>query len=154
MTEIRFYLPTDIPYGVLSNYYPRPLLFEGSTYPSSEHAYQAAKARRPAVRDWLATAPTAMLAAAAGDGLPADEIASGWTSRQVPLMRAILLAKFTQHADLQIILLSTGDALLIESAPEDNATNRFWSKVGDEGKNMLGQLLMELRSALRGAPGA
>jgi ribA/ribD-fused uncharacterized protein len=152
MTEIRFYLPIEVPYGALSNYYPRPLLFDGSTYPSSEHAYQAAKARRPVVREWIAEAPTPMLAAAAGDRLPDEEVASGWTSRQVPLMQAILLAKFTQHADLRTLLVSTGDALLIESALEDNATNRFWSKVGGEGMNMLGRLLMELRSALRAPP--
>ncbi|CAK0770616.1 Riboflavin biosynthesis intermediates N-glycosidase (modular protein) [uncultured Gammaproteobacteria bacterium] len=61
-----------------------------------------------------------------------------------------LRAKFTQHEDLRELLLSTGDAKLIESATVDNEVNRLWGEVNGVGRNMLGVLLMELRADLLG----
>jgi ribA/ribD-fused uncharacterized protein len=149
--EIEFSQPDEEPYGCFSNYYMRPLQFAGSRYPSAEHAYHAQRARRPEVREWVARAPTPQLAAAAGDGLPPDEAVPDWPARQTTLMADILQAKFTQHRDLCDLLLLTRDAPLAEIAAEDNPTNRFWSKVNGEGRNMLGFLLMELRGRLRGS---
>jgi predicted NAD-dependent protein-ADP-ribosyltransferase YbiA (DUF1768 family) len=64
-------------------------------------------------------------------------------------MRRVLLAKFSQHDDLRDLLLSTGNATLIESATVDNEVNRLWGQVTGVGRNMLGTLLMEVRSQLR-----
>jgi predicted NAD-dependent protein-ADP-ribosyltransferase YbiA (DUF1768 family) len=64
-------------------------------------------------------------------------------------MRGVLRAKFTQHEDLRELLLSTADARLVESATVDNEVNRLWGEVNGEGRNMLGELLMELRAELR-----
>jgi len=149
VAEIFFSQPDEVPYGALSNYYMRPLRINGSHYPSAEHAYQAFKALRPEVRNWIAQAPTAQLAAVAGDALPLDEIVAGWTAQQASLMATVLQAKFTQHRDLGDLLLSTGEATLAESTLEDTPVNRFWSKVNGEGTNMLGQLLMDLRARFR-----
>ena len=63
-------------------------------------------------------------------------------------MRQVLRAKFTQHSDLRDLLLSTGTARLIETGKADNAVNRLWGEVNGVGKNMLGQLLMEVRGEL------
>ena len=61
-------------------------------------------------------------------------------------MRQALRAKFTQHPDLQKLLLDTGDAVLVEHTTNDN----YWADGGDgSGKNRLGLLLMELREQLR-----
>ena len=64
-------------------------------------------------------------------------------------MRAVLRAKFTQHPDLRELLLSTGDARLVETATVDNEVNRLWGEVNGVGRNMLGVLLMEVRAELR-----
>jgi hypothetical protein len=64
-------------------------------------------------------------------------------------MRRVLRAKFTQHADLRELLLSTGDARLVEVATIDNEVNRLWGEVNGIGKNMLGVMLMELREQIR-----
>ncbi|PNB06401.1 DUF1768 domain-containing protein, partial [Pseudomonas sp. FW305-67] len=64
-------------------------------------------------------------------------------------MRRVLRAKFTQHADLRDLLLSTGDARLVEAATVDNDVNRLWGEVNGSGRNMLGVLLMEIRAELR-----
>jgi len=149
MDEIRFYRASEKPYGPFSNLYRRPIMFEGEEFATSEHAYQAGKARKPAVRKWLMDAPSPALLAMAAHGLYYWDIAPGWSSTKFDRMRAVLMAKFTQHQDFRDLLLSTGDARLVESATVDNEVNRLWGEVGGVGKNMLGVMLMELRDKLR-----
>ena len=149
MAEIRFYRASDKPYGPLSNLYRRPVEFQDEQFATSEHAYQAGKARKPAVRRWLMEAPSPALLAMAAHGLYYWDVAPGWSTSKFDRMRAVLRAKFTQHIDLRNLLLSTGDARLVESATVDNEVNRLWGEVGGVGRNMLGVMLMELRDALR-----
>lgn len=149
MNEIRFYRANEKPYGVFSNLYKRSIVFDGVEYPTSEHAYQAGKARKEAVRKWLMDAPTPSLLAMAAHGLYVWDVAPEWSKTKFDRMRGVLLAKFTQHDDLRELLLSTGDARLVEVATVDNAVNRLWGEVNGVGKNMLGVLLMELREKLR-----
>lgn len=146
--EIKFYRANERPYGVFSNLYRRPIEFEGLVFPTSEHAYQAGKARKPEVRDWLLAAPTPALVAMAAHGLYVWDVHPDWSKTKFDRMRGVLRAKFTQHEDLQLLLLSTGDARLVEAATVDNAVNRLWGEVNGIGKNMLGVLLMELRAEL------
>jgi len=149
MEEIRFYRSSDKTYGVLSNLYRRDISFESQIFPTAEHAYQAGKARKPAVREWLMSAPSPSLLAMAAHGLYYWDIAPGWSTTKFGRMKAVLLAKFSQHDDLRAILLDTGDARLVESATVDNSVNRLWGEVNGEGQNMLGKLLMEVRQELR-----
>ncbi|WP_372023733.1 NADAR family protein [Tistrella mobilis] len=153
MSEIRFYRASEKPYGAFSNLYRRDVVFEGEVFATSEHAYQAGKARKPAVRKWLMEAPSPALLAMAAHGLYYWDVAPGWSSTKFDRMRAVLRAKFTQHEDLRELLLSTGDARLVESATVDNEVNRLWGEVNGVGRNMLGELLMELRSELRAEAG-
>lgn len=148
MDEIRFYRANEKPYGALSNLYRRDIVFEGELFVTSEHAYQAGKARKPAVRKWLMEAPSPALLAMAAHGLYYWDVAPGWSTKKFDRMRAVLRAKFTQHKDLRDLLISTGNARLIESATVDNEVNRLWGEVNGVGRNMLGVLLMELRSKL------
>jgi len=148
-TEIRFYRANEKPFGPLSNLYRRSISFEGEVFATSEHAYQAGKARKPAVRKWLMQAPSPALLAMAAHGLYYWDISPGWSRTKFDRMRAVLYAKFTQHDDLRALLLSTGEARIIETATVDNEVNRLWGEVNGVGKNMLGVLLMELRGLLR-----
>jgi ribA/ribD-fused uncharacterized protein len=149
MQEVRFYRANEKPYGAFSNLYRRMIVFEGESYPTSEHAYQAGKARRPEVRAWLMAAPTPALLAMAAHGLYQWEIVPDWSKVKFDRMRAVLWAKFTQHPDLAALLISTGDARLVESSTVDNPVNRLWGEVeGKGGRNMLGTMLMEVRKRL------
>lgn len=148
-TDICFYRANEKPYGVFSNLHKRPIVFEGITYPTSEHAYQAGKARKEAVRDWILSAPTPALAAMAAHGLYVWDVAPNWAQIKFDRMRGVLRAKFTQHADLCELLISTGEQRLVEVGTVDNAVNRLWGEVNGRGQNMLGVLLMELRNELR-----
>jgi ribA/ribD-fused uncharacterized protein len=149
MSDIAFYRATG-PYGCFSNLYRCPVLFEGRTFVSAEHAYQWGKPRKGEVRAWLMTAPTPALLAMAAHGLLPWDIAPGWSKNRRPRMRAVVEAKFRQHEDLAAILLSTGDARLVECGTVDNEVNRRWGEVNGKGRNWLGLILMEVRELLRG----
>ena len=85
-SEIRFYRSNEKPYGAFSNLYPRPIEFEGRIFPTSEHAYQAGKAQKPAVREWILSAPTPALAAMAAElknpARPRSVIVAHWDAMQ------------------------------------------------------------------------
>ena len=145
--QIRFYRANETPYGVFSNLYKCPVEFEGTVFPTSEHAYQAGKARKPAVRQWILSAPTPALAAMAAHGLYVWDVTPDWAQTKFERMRAVLRAKFDQHPALRELLLSTGEARLVEAGTVNNAVNRLWGEVDGKGENMLRVMLLELRTA-------
>jgi ribA/ribD-fused uncharacterized protein len=144
--EIRFYRANEKPYGAFSNLYRREVKFEGRIFPTAEHAYQAGKASRQAVREWILSAPTPALAAMAAHGLYTWDVVPNWSKIKFDRMRAVLRAKFDQHPDLKELLLATGNARLVEAGTVNNAVNRLWGEVNGSGENMLGVMLMELRA--------
>lgn len=147
--DIPFYRANEKPYGVFSNLFRRPMEFEGRMYPTAEHAYQAGKARKEEVREWILSAPTPSLVAMAAHGLYTWDIVPEWSRTKFDRMREVLRAKFTQHEDLKNLLLSTGNARLVEAGRTDNAVNRTWGEVNGRGQNMLGVLLMAVREEIR-----
>ena len=147
--DIPFYRANEKPYGAFSNLFRRPMEFEGRVYPTAEHAYQAGKARKDEVREWILSAPTASLVAMAAHGLYTWDIVPEWSRTKFDRMRKVLKAKFSQHEDLKKLLLSTGNARLVEAGRTDNAVNRTWGEVNGKGQNMLGVLLMEVRDEIR-----
>lgn len=148
--EIPFYRSNEKPYGAFSNLFRRAMVFEGREYPTAEHAYQAGKARKESVRDWILSAPSPSLVAMAAHGLYTWDINPDWSRTKFDRMRNVLRAKFTQHEDLKELLLSTGNARLVEAGRTDNVVNRTWGEVNGKGLNMLGVLLMEVREEIRG----
>jgi hypothetical protein len=144
-SDIRFYRANEKPYGAFSNLYRSPIDFEDRKYPTAEHAYQAGKALKPEVREWILSAPSPSLAAMAAHGLYTWDIVPNWSEIKFDRMRRVLRAKFTQHPDLRALLVQTGDKRLVEAGSVNNAVNRLWGEVNGVGQNMLGQMLMELR---------
>lgn len=68
--------------------------------------------------------------------------------------------KFSQHPDLRERLLNTGDKLLAEASPVDLVWGIGFAATDDEaldprqwrGQNLLGEVLMSVRGALRKSP--
>jgi ribA/ribD-fused uncharacterized protein len=149
LSEIRFYRANEKPFGAFSNLFLRAVEFDGETYPTAEHAYQAGKAAKKAVKQWVLSAPNPALVAMAAHGLYSWDVVPNWATIKFDRMRRVLLAKYQQHEDLRRLLLSTGEARLVESAKTNNAVNRLWGEVNGKGQNMLGKLLMEIRAELR-----
>jgi hypothetical protein len=69
-----------------------------------------------------------------------------WEHVKDDIMRQAVLCKFQTHTDIRDILLSTGNAEIVENSPIDF----YWGCGADgSGKNMLGKILMEVREILQ-----
>ena len=143
---IKFYRTGDA-YGEFSNFAAYPITLDGERWPTTEHYFQAQKFEDAAYRRKVRAANTPMLAARLGRDRK-QKLRRDWESVKVDVMRRAVTAKFTQHADLRELLLSTGDAKLIEHTEND----AYWGDGGDgSGKNMLGRILVQVREALQSA---
>jgi N-glycosidase YbiA len=140
---ILFYRQND-PYGEFSNFSAHPFKLKGKVWPTSEHYFQAQKFAGTEHEETVRNAKTPSMSAKLGRSrsLP---LRADWEVVKEDVMRDALRAKFDQHPKLQLLLISTGDAELIEHTQND----RYWADGGDgTGKNRLGILLMELRADL------
>lgn len=79
-----------------------------------------------------------------------------WNEIRQSVVQEALLAKFTQHSDLQEVLLSTGEAELVEASPYDRVwgigianTPLIQDKRSWRGKNLLGKSLMQVRDLIK-----
>lgn len=137
------------PYHFLSNFFrtPEPISYEGLDYPTSEHAFQAAKSLSKSARRGIRDAVTPGQAKKLGQCV---KLRDDWMQIRVQVMQAILRVKFSQP-ELRKKLLATGDALLVEGNRHNDV---FWGYVeGRGGANNLGKILMMIRSELRAASG-
>ncbi|KDN43773.1 DUF1768-domain-containing protein [Tilletiaria anomala UBC 951] len=156
LDAIEFY-HQGAPYFWLSNSSEHAVVLDGVKYPTAEHLFQASKfPHRPdlAARIRKAPSPNAALRLARTH---VQQVRPGWIRDgiNVASMRQILLLKFTQHSVLRDQLLQTGDACLIEAAPNEV----FWgsglalghgSLTGNyRGRNEKGKALMRTRDTLR-----
>lgn len=144
METIFFYRVQDS-YGEFSNFAPYPIRIDGQTWPTSEHYFQAQKFDDPGARSKIQKASGPFEAAQLGRDRK-TKLRRDWESVKVGVMHTALTAKFSQYAELRILLLGTGDARLVEHTENDS----YWGDGGNgKGRNMLGQLLMRVRSELR-----
>ena len=128
-------------YRWLSNYFLCRVEWEGRVYGSAEAAYHSGKYLR-AERDVFTNLdpdPARKLSRAK----PYDTAA--WEVRQVPTMREVVWAKFSQNPELAKKLLATGDRYLEETNWWGDS---FWGVYRGEGQNLLGKIVMDTRARL------
>lgn len=131
-------------YKFLSNFYHCQIKLDGTIYPSTEHAFQAAKtldlnARKPFYKHPL---PTEGEAKRMGRKL---KLRQDWESVKLQVMEDLLIYKFTDPI-LKQMLLDTGDAKLVEG---NTWNDQFWGvDVRKGGQNHLGRLLMKIRESM------
>lgn len=129
----------------LSNFWAAKVSLAGVEYPTVEHAYQAAKTMDPVMREEIRACSTPHEAKAMSKQLkPRPD----WDEIRVGVMRDLLLQKFSQ-VRMRSLLLATENSELIESNTWGDV---FWGVCRGRGENMLGKLIMEIRSSLRTAP--
>ena len=138
----------DGDYAFLSNFYPSTIYHDGITYPTNEHFFQAMKTLDISERKAIAAAETPGLAKRMGRNV---KLRSDWEKIKVDVMRLGLILKFTD-AELAEKLIATGDVELVEGNWwHDNTWGNCHctacSRKG--GRNLLGMLLMELRTNLQ-----
>ncbi|KAF9444466.1 DUF1768-domain-containing protein, partial [Macrolepiota fuliginosa MF-IS2] len=144
--QILFYHKHDPHYG-FTNFSPHPVKYKGKVYPTSEHLFQSFKFQGH--RDDLAEhirlySPYPSVAFSEARRFP-SHVRPDWKKVNIPKMDEALYYKFTQHNDLRVELLATGDAELIEDSDKDS----FWGIGADgRGSNELGKALERLRTKL------
>lgn len=135
-------------YEFLSNFWHSPFTYEGITYPTNEHFFQAMKTLDPNERMWIASAVT-----------PGDSKRRGrtcklrydWEMIKDEVMLTGLRLKFSNPA-LRTQLIMTGDEELIEGNWWHDNT---WGSCSCDacrpiiGQNRLGKLLMQVRTEIR-----
>ena len=128
----------------LSNFWLCDILVDGATYPSVEHAFQAAKAVDAKSSEMIRNAATPGRAKRLGKQVSRRP---DWEDVKVGIMLELLRKKFSDP-HLAGLLLQTGDADLVEG---NTWNDTFWGVCRGEGKNTLGCLLMQVRSEIKGA---
>ena len=122
----------------LSNFYPSQVEFEGVSYRTVEHAYQAAKTLHPQLRRLIAAFWSPGQAKHAGRKL---ELRSDWEEVKVEIMEGLVRVKFADPR-LAVMLRETGDVELIEG---NTWGDTFWGMCKGKGRNELGKILMKAR---------
>lgn len=125
----------------LSNFFPSPITYEGITYGTLEHAFQAAKTTEPVLRQLVRDAMHPAEARRLGRRVI---LRAGWNEMREQVMLDLLRIKFSNE-ELAQQLIDTGIEELIEV---NHHHDTFWGVCQGEGQNKLGQLLMIVRQEL------
>lgn len=125
----------------LSNFHLCDIEYEGIVYPSTEHAYQAAKSLDPDVRKQFLPL-TCSKAKQLGREI---EIRPDWKDIKIDVMLALTRIKYYDHPDLMEKLLNTGERWLEET---NYWGDIFWGVYNGKGENWLGKCLMRVREEI------
>ena len=126
-------------YRFLSNFWPCHVTRNGFTYPSVEHAYQAAKTTDPVEHAYIMTAYSAGQAKSYGRQI--RNLRSDWNDVRIGIMQELLQQKFSD-LQLRTKLENTASEVLVEG---NYWGDTFWGMCRGVGQNHLGKLLMEIR---------
>ena len=141
---IYFYSTRDA-YGCFSNFSAHGIQLKGVWWPTSEHYFQAQKYAGTEHEEQVRLAKSPKQAAEMGRDR-SRPLRADWEQVKDDVMREAVLQKFLTHSDIQQMLLSTGDEELVEATTNDY----YWGcGTNRTGKNMLGKILMEVRTDIR-----
>ena len=146
-------------YSFLSNFFKLkiPIQYNGISYPTVEHFYQAMKSLGPTDPGALNPVDRIIIA---GDSSPfmarnfgrTIQLRPDWEEVKVPIMRFGLTLKFAANPELKAQLLNTLESVLVEG---NYWHDNIWGNcmcpkcVNIKGQNLLGYLLMEVRELFR-----
>ncbi|MDB9511873.1 NADAR domain-containing protein [Kamptonema animale CS-326] len=139
-----YFYKVEEPYGCFSNFSPHSIYLNGQDWLTVEHYYQAQKFVGSVDEQliYLIHASETPQQAAKLGREPSRQLRPDWEEVKTAIMREAVLTKFITHTDIQAILLSTGDCLIVEDSP----TDYYWGCGCDRtGQNHLGKILMSVR---------
>jgi ribA/ribD-fused uncharacterized protein len=132
----------------LSNFFKSPITIDGITYPTIEHAFQAAKTDVIEEKLKIVANANPVIAKRIGKKV---QLRENWDELRVEIMRKLIDLKF-QDEVLAEKLIATGDATLVEG---NHWHDNYWGACscakcsGKTQSNNLGLLLMEKREKLK-----
>jgi hypothetical protein len=128
-------------YRFLSNFYPCEIEYEGLIFHSVEAAYQASKCNDiDERRQFCDLSPVE--AKKRGRKVPLPLL---FNKQKDVIMLVLVRQKFERSSELRDLLISTGDALLIEG---NTWGDTYWGVCNGVGQNKLGYILMQVRDEL------
>jgi ribA/ribD-fused uncharacterized protein len=125
----------------LSNFFPVVVKLDGVSYPSVEHAFQAAKTTDV---EWRLLIRQHSASDAKHMGQCCD-LRPGWDAMKLAVMEDLLRQKFRINW-FKTLLLRTGDRNLVEGNDWDDT---YWGVCRGTGENHLGILLMKIREEMK-----
>ncbi len=129
-------------YRWLSNFWPATVTLDGITYPTTEHAYQAAKTLDPEIRQQIAALDKPGKTKRFARKI---QIRPDWDNVKLAVMEDLIRQKFN-IPELREKLLATGDAYIEET---NTWGDRFYGVSGGVGLNHLGKIIMKVRDELQ-----
>lgn len=141
-------------YACFSNFHPAEVIYDGDTYPTTEHAYQAAKSLDLLIRKQIREAKYPGDAKRLGQSIERGgivKIRRDWEGVKIPIMKYLLIQKFREDK-YRNKLLATADHVLVEG---NWWCDNFWGNCSCDkcieipGENHLGKLLMEVRNEIK-----
>lgn len=144
-------------YRFLSNFHRCSVSYDTHIWPSTEHAYMAAKCASVGrdidgisyrYQDLSVEDIKAMSCAEVRRWGQTVELRDDWEGVKVPIMLQINIDKYLRNVDLRRALIDTGDRHLVEA---NNWGDKFWGfdVKKNKGKNYLGTVLMTVRGVLK-----
>lgn len=132
-------------WNCFSNFSSYQVMYKGKLWPTSEHAYQAAKFSDEKLQEKIRNAKSAYDAFILG-GENKELRAKNWNEVKVSIMEEIVREKLKQNPHILMKLLETGDMEIIEASPVD----AFWGwGPNKDGENALGKIWMKLREEIK-----
>lgn len=134
----------------LSNFHPVRVFHGGFEFPTTEHAYQAAKSLDPEVHRAFQEIEKPGDARKVGQLIAIPDLEEWNATRKFQVMEDLQRQKFSEPG-LRQKLLDTQDEDLVEGNWwHDNCWGSCsCPKCGNNGRNELGKILMKLRSELK-----
>jgi ribA/ribD-fused uncharacterized protein len=130
-------------YRWLSNFAPCCIILDNAEYQSVEHAYMSAKSDD---KEWKHFCQTEQKASSVKKASADISLIDDWTSKRVEIMNQCLCQKYAQDP-YKSLLIATQAEYLQEG---NNWEDKFWGVCleTNEGENILGKLIMEIRARL------
>lgn len=143
------------PYGWLSNMSPFPVEYEGKTWPTTEHLFQALRFKDQAIREQIRMNRSPMGAKFCARHHITNMVVVPTTEEDMANMRKVLRLKVDQHPGLLTQLLATDGRIVEDCTTRPKGTATFWGAVlvnGEWfGQNVLGKMWMEIRDEAKAA---
>lgn len=143
------------PNGLLSNMSKHPVEFEGVTYNTTEHLFQALRFHNKSfVRSLIRKEKSPMNAKRVAKKYVNEMVIEQLSEDDLDNMRMVIRLKHDTHYDVQQELRQTENKLIVEDCTSrQQGSGLFWGAAwnGKEwvGQNWLGKLWMELRNDTR-----
>lgn len=127
-------------YDFLSNFHPSVLQYNGLTFTTVEHAYQAMKSTDRGYRTHVSHLVSPGEAKKAGRTV---QLRADWEDIKYDVMMHFVRMKFTLHYDLRTRLIQTAPRPLVEG---NHWGDTYWGVCNGVGQNKLGLILQDVRN--------